>query len=160
MKKIYLMRHAKAVQEGYEDDFNRSINDKGEAELVRLASRLKEREIKLDLIIASAATRTRQSAKKLAGLLNFDENHIRYENFLYEARAKECFEFLQNLDENVANVLLVGHNPTMRELCELLSQSVFSSFPTSSVLGLCFEVKNFKDIKAHSAKLLFFEKVK
>ena len=40
MKKIYIIRHAKAEQKGYDKDFERNLNKKGEQEIKDMLKKL------------------------------------------------------------------------------------------------------------------------
>ncbi|EAI3029100.1 TPA: histidine phosphatase family protein, partial [Campylobacter coli] len=66
----------------------------------------------------------------------------------------------QTIDKKYNEVLLVGHNPTLMELGEFLGSLCLTSFPTSSMLCLEFDIEDFKDLKAHSGKVIFFEHVR
>ncbi|HEC1562742.1 phosphohistidine phosphatase SixA [Campylobacter upsaliensis] len=158
MKKIYILRHAKAEKEIKIDDFSRKLTKKGKDELKILLQRLQKYEIKWDRIYASPAFRTKKTAKIIAKNYAYDKKEIDLIVAFYEADEMWLFAFLKNLDESINNVLLVGHNPALLKLCELLSPLCLHSFPTSSML--CLECESFKDLKEHSAKLVFFEHIK
>ncbi|ELM7301706.1 histidine phosphatase family protein [Campylobacter upsaliensis] len=158
MKKIYILRHAKAEKEIKIDDFSRKLTKKGKDELKILLQRLQKYEIKWDRIYASSAIRTKKTAKIIAKNYAYDKKEIDLIVAFYEADEMWLFAFLKNLDESINNVLLVGHNPALLKLCELLSPLCLHSFPTSSML--CLECESFKDLKEHSAKLVFFEHIK
>ncbi|EPO1980366.1 phosphohistidine phosphatase SixA [Campylobacter upsaliensis] len=158
MKKIYILRHAKAEKEIKIDDFSRKLTKKGKDELKILLQRLQKYEIKWDRIYASSAIRTKKTAKIMAKHYTYDKKEICFIDTFYEADERQLFDFLKNLDESIDNVLLVGHNPALLKLCELLSSLCLHSFPTASML--CLECESFKDLKEHSAKLVFFEHIK
>ncbi|EAL3928351.1 histidine phosphatase family protein [Campylobacter upsaliensis] len=158
MKKIYILRHAKAEKEIKIDDFSRKLTKKGKDELKILLQRLQKYEIKWDRIYASPTFRTKKTAKIMAKNYAYDKKEIDLIAAFYEADEMWLFAFLKNLDESINNVLLVGHNPALLKLCELLSSLCLHSFPTSSML--CLECESFKDLKEHSAKLVFFERIK
>lgn len=158
MKKIYILRHAKAQKEIKIDDFSRKFTKRGKNELKALFESLQKYEIKWDKIYASPAFRTKKTAKIIAKNYAYDTKEIAFIDAFYEADEMELFAFLKNLDEGIENVLLVGHNPALLKLCELLSSLCLHSFPTSSML--CLECESFKDLKEHSAKLVFFEHIK
>lgn len=160
MKKIYLARHAKAKKDCLDGDFQRPLSKKGKLELELLMPSLKNHLSNLELIIASAAKRTSQSATIIFESLNLKNLKIIYEKKLYEANAKELFGFLQTLNDDLKEVLIMGHNPAIKELCELLCDICLNSFPTSSILGLEFEIDTFKELKEHEGKIVFFEKIK
>lgn len=158
MKKIYIIRHAKAEQKGYDKDYERDLNKKGEQEIKDMLKKLKVRKFKPNLFISSAALRSVRTARLLAKGLGV--KNVRFDEKLYGASENALFEYIKSLDNANESVCIVGHNPALRELCELLSQIYLSSFPTCSVFGLEFDVLSFADIKAHSGKLLFFEHIK
>lgn len=156
MKKIYLLRHAKAFKEGL-NDFERDLNEKGKEDIKKMLKKLEKYGLSFDMIVSSKATRALKTAKKFAQHYN-KELHL--EDSFYEANANDLFSYIKNLDDSINSVLLVGHNPALSELAELLSDICINSFPTSSVLGLYFESDSFKNLKEHEAKILFFECVK
>ncbi len=160
MKKIYLIRHAKAEQDNYDKDFERDLTKKGEQEVKDMLKRLKNRHLKVQHFIASSALRAARTARLLARGLKVDEKDIVFDERLYEADENELFEFIKGLSDEFDELCIVGHNPAMRELCELLSEIYLSSFPTCSVFGLEFDDESFATIKPHSGKLLFFEHIK
>lgn len=73
---------------------------------------------------------------------------------------ENLLKILQDIDDEFNEVFLVGHNPSLMELGELLSSLCLASFPTSSILCLEFDIKEFKNLKKHSGKLVFFEHVR
>ncbi|MDO4673922.1 phosphohistidine phosphatase SixA [Campylobacter sp.] len=158
MKKIYLLRHAKAEKEAA-DDFSRRLSKKGKEELKLLFERLKKHDLSLDKIFASPAKRTQSTAEKLAKFYAL-EDKIEFVDGLYEQDAGEIFEWILGLSAGLENVLIVGHNPALLELSELLSTLCLTSFPTASMLGLEFELDDFKGLEKHSGRLVFFEHIK
>lgn len=158
MKRIYIVRHAKAEQKNYDKDYERDLNKKGEQEIKDMLKKLKARKFKPDCIISSAALRAARTARLLAKGLSVKKVH--FDEKIYTADENELFEYLKNLDDKYEQVCIVGHNPALRELCELLSQIYLNSFPTCSVFGLEFDDESFADLKAHGGKLLFFEHIK
>ncbi|TQR32998.1 phosphoglycerate mutase [Campylobacter sp. MIT 99-7217] len=160
MKKIYIVRHAKAQKNGFESDFDRDLNSKGKEDIQTMFSRLQKYDLKPDFFLASPALRTAKTAKKFALLYGFDEDKISFDQRLYEISALELFEILKSLDDTINELFIVGHNPCMLELCELLSEICLQSFPTCSVLGLELNITSFKELQTHNAKLLFFENLK
>ena len=160
MKKIYLIRHAKAEKSSENGDFKRDLSKKGEQEIKDMLKRLKHRDLRVGRFISSPALRAARTARLLARGLKVDEKDICFEQHIYEADENELYEFIKGLDDGVSELCIVGHNPALRELCELLSEIYLSSFPTCSVFGLEFDDESFATIKPHSGRLLFFEHIK
>ena len=158
MKKIYLIRHAKAVKKG--DDFERKLSKSGKDELKKLFKKLANFNIKPDFILSSPAVRTVKTAKKLAKFYDFDKNDIKFDKNLYLASCATLLNALKNINSNHKEIFLVGHNPAIMELAELLSSLCLESFPTSSMLCLEFDIDDFANLKEHSGKLVFFEHIR
>lgn len=77
MKKIYFIRHAKAVDEGEGSDFERDISERGKKDLALMCDRIKKHEVRADTIFASPAKRCAKTAQKLAEAVKFKkENQI------------------------------------------------------------------------------------
>ena len=58
MKMIYVIRHAKSSWDDLGlNDFKRPLNERGKKDVPRMASRLKEQNIVVDLILSSPAER-------------------------------------------------------------------------------------------------------
>ena len=54
-------------------------------------------------------------------------------------------------------VFIVGHNPAIGGICELLGERAIVKFPPCAICGLKFEAKNFIDIAEHSGRIVMFD---
>mgnify|MGYP000953754771 CR=1 FL=1 len=54
-------------------------------------------------------------------------------------------------------VFIVGHNPAIGGICELLGERGIVKFPPCAICGLEFEAKNFIDIAEHSGRIVMFD---
>ncbi|KAA6224880.1 histidine phosphatase family protein [Campylobacter sp. LR291e] len=160
MKKIYLLRHAKAEKNAICDDFDRKITQEGKEDLKRLAFRLKNYDIRLDSIISSSSKRTKMTAKRFAKAVGFDSENIIYKDELYLASTNEIFTILQALSDDITEVAVVGHNPGICELIEFLSPLCVENFATSAFLCLEFDIVSFNELSKDSGRVVFFENVR
>jgi phosphohistidine phosphatase len=71
MKRLILVRHAKAEAGGYDHDFSRTLSDKGMADAPVVARELVKRNMKPDYMISSPATRALTTARLYAEEFNF-----------------------------------------------------------------------------------------
>ena len=175
MKEIYFIRHANAekvpnldsfdskemqneLKFGY--DFVRNLNEIGQIQAKNLGEKLKEQGILPQLIIASSARRTKQTAEIIANSLEFKgEISLIYE--LYEAGVNQMSEFLRKIDDKFEKVFVVGHNPTIALVADLLCRDFeVEAFPPSSCLGVRFEVDKFSQISQGSGKMAFYHNPK
>ena len=54
-------------------------------------------------------------------------------------------------------VFIVGHNPAIGGICELLGERAIGKFPPCAICGLEFEAKNFIEITEHSGRIVMFD---
>jgi len=69
LKRLTLIRHASADQDSDVRDFERPLSRKGQGEAQDMARRFQERNLVPDLILVSAALRTRETADIFAKTL-------------------------------------------------------------------------------------------
>jgi len=151
MKKIYVLRHAEAVS-GY-DDFNRILSSNGYRQALTIGKKLAEENHKIDKIIASAAIRTLTTSEIVAEQIGFDKAQIETFQELYNATIRIWLNLIHSIDENTKNVLLVGHNPHISYLVELLSGEALEGLGTA-YLALLETDKKWQEIDKQTAKLL------
>ncbi|MGD9558519.1 MAG: histidine phosphatase family protein [Mangrovibacterium sp.] len=156
MKRIVIVRHAKAVPFGYDDDFNRKLRSQGKEDARILSLALKENRVSPDLILSSPAKRALKTAEIFASTLRYPASRIMVEEELYEGLTTQDFlEIIRNLPENVQSVFVFGHNPTVYYLVNNLVKLFNSDMPTCSTVGIDFEAESWKEINAREGKVVF-----
>lgn len=115
MHMLHLMRHAKSRWKDDVDDHERGLNRRGREAARRLGETLPAALGPLDLVLASSAVRTRETLDLV--LAGFPARpRCLVEGELYLASAERLLERLRRLPEEAGNVLVIGHNPGLREL--------------------------------------------
>lgn len=89
MKKIYFIRHAKAVEESEGGDFERDLSERGKKDLALMCERLKKHEVRADAIFASPAKRCAKTVQKLAAAVKFEKKS----NLKTSSTARRCTSF-------------------------------------------------------------------
>jgi phosphohistidine phosphatase len=154
MKRVVIVRHAKSVPYGYDNDFYRDLTERGVADADKVSLRLKTLDIFPDLIISSQAVRALHTATIFAGNLNYAVDLIRQDENLYEGVTTQDFiGMLQELPETVTTVFVFGHNPTVYYLAYNLVKYFNSDMPTCSTVVLDFAIEKWDDVSARGAKL-------
>ena len=121
---LVLLRHAKAETPGEILDFDRRLAPRGEADAKAAGAWLAGRGLLPDLVICSPAKRTRQTWHGVAvALAGAKAPEVRYEPGLYDGGISEALKLLRPLPDEVATVLVIGHNPTMSMLSALLDRA-------------------------------------
>ena len=112
MKRVVIVRHAKSVPYGYEDDFNRNLIERGEKDATKISSELQQRGIKIDLMVSSPAKRALKTAHIFAENLGFDKNKISEVKDIYDGMTTSQFlKLIHELRESAETVFFFGHNP-------------------------------------------------
>jgi phosphohistidine phosphatase len=156
MKRVVIVRHAKSVPYGYDDDFHRDLTDRGIEDANKISKRLNELGIVPDRIIASPATRTMHTSAIFCKNLGYDLKSVQEESSFYGGVTTQRFvDLLQQLPEDVQTVFVFGHNPTVYYLVYNLLKHFTGDMPTCSTVVLNFDVQSWKDISARGANLAF-----
>ncbi len=141
------MRHSEAVESlqdlGIQKDFDRPLTDNGIALLDQSRHFFKEIQFCPDKIVCSASVRTKQTLEWVRDSLG---NHaeVVYEEALYKANTDQIIELISKLEPSVNQVLIVGHNPWISELIQLLlnvtSDPTAVALPAPPALSAIFTV--------------------
>ncbi len=141
MKRLTLMRHADARwNDPAITDLERPLNRRGTAAAQAMARRLLDLELVPDLLLASPARRTQQTADIVARELSLPARRVRREEALYLASASDMLKLVYGTGPRVAHLLLVAHNPGVSELAQLLlRQHGSAGLPTAAVCSIAFD---------------------
>ena len=121
MKILLLLRHAKSSwkDKGLKD-FDRPLNERGKRDAKAIGTLIRKEEIVPDLVLSSPAVRARETTAIVLATAK-PATELRYDERIYEADALRLLEVISQIEENFNSVLIVGHNPGMEELLELLT---------------------------------------
>jgi phosphohistidine phosphatase len=115
MDRLILLRHGEAERDSQSgEDFDRALATKGREESAATGRALAEMGLIPDLVIASAALRTRETWLSVAPA--FPRAKVRFEDELYLAEAETIRRIADAAGEGCGAVMVVGHNPGLQEL--------------------------------------------
>jgi len=148
MKRLTLMRHADARwNDPAITDLERPLNRRGTAAAEVMARRLLDLELIPDLLLASPARRTQQTADIVARELSLPARRVRREEALYLASASDMLELVHGTGPRVAHLLLVAHNPGVSELAQLLlRQHSTAGLATAALCSIAFDAAHWAAI--------------
>ena len=134
MKEIYVLRHAKSSWDNSNlNDFERPLADKGIRDAKKMCNFLKDMDLKLDKVFCSQAIRAKETFDLTADGFNFEIDKATYTDRLYFGDTTNIIKSLKELDESLKNILIVGHNPTLHYLVELLTNKPIERFTTCNL---------------------------
>jgi len=161
MKRLTIVRHGKAVQAGKAHaDFERALTDRGERDAAMMGQRLAQQQPRPDGVISSPAKRALTTATIVAHELGFPAERILTEAKIYEADMADLLEVIRGIDNQFADVILVGHNPGFEQLSEYLTGEQLDKLPTSGVVRVEFTVDEWSAVAQGQGKMVLFDSPK
>ena len=166
MLTLTLLRHAKSSWDNPgSSDFDRPLNARGLQAAPEAGRTLRELGTVPSLVLCSPAQRTRETldlALPEMGLATAPE--IVFDDKLYLAPLTQMLDQLRKVDIKHASVLLVGHNPGMHNLAdvlagpgpEVLNEKLAEKFPTAAIAVFTFNKKSWRDIGPRTGRLTAF----
>ena len=156
MKKVILVRHAKSISHGYDQDYDRTLTERGEEDALMISQELQKMGIHPDLIIASPAVRTTQTARIFSETLEYPFTSILFKKKLYSGTTSENFlSTLQELEDEKETVMVFGHNPTIYYYMHFLIRNFALDVPTCATVGIDFEVDSWSQLRESEGKMTF-----
>jgi len=168
MKRLLLLRHAKAVQGGSKSgDFERPLNERGAHDAPRMGAIMHHRHYIPDLVLCSTSRRTKETWEHVAPELNAKPEVI-FSDELYLASAKLVANSVRSIKRPAGTVLVVGHNPGLEDCARSLARKpgsdeergylerLLEKFPTAALAVLEFDVAAWSEIEAGAGKLVDF----
>ncbi|MBN1640118.1 MAG: histidine phosphatase family protein [Anaerolineae bacterium] len=154
MKTVYLMRHGKSRRgPQYETDHERPLAKRGKQDAARMGAYLAENDLLPDLILSSTAERAHDTALRLADAADY-QGEIRTLDALYFTDDSVYLQLLWGLDDALAFVMFVGHNPLTESVIETLS-GAYARMPTAAVARIDFDVDAWSDVEEGTGSLVW-----
>ena len=162
-RRLVVMRHAKAEPSG-PTDLERELTPGGRADGAEAGAWLASQDIVPDCAVVSAATRTRQTWAVVSEGAGWDLEPT-FDHGLYAADPDTALDVLRALDDGCATAVVIGHNPTMAVLAQLLDDgegdveagnSMATGYPTSA-LAIFEYAGSWADLGASTARLTAFQ---
>jgi phosphohistidine phosphatase len=147
MKKLYLVRHAKSSwEEPGGSDMDRPLLEKGIKRTMKIIRFLKERAVKIDLMISSPAIRAFQTAVLVAKGIGYPEDKIRVERKIYDGYYDRILDLIYATSNEVNSLMIFGHNPTITHLANLFLHPGVDLLPTTGTICISFDTEKWESI--------------
>jgi phosphohistidine phosphatase len=163
MRRLLLLRHAKAVPLSSEDDFGRELTERGRDDARRIGVYLADRRLTPDRALYSGAARTRETCRIVAQAQAHAFEAVE-QNALYEASRFLIMGLLRALPVDARTHLIVGHNPGMADVAHLLAGEgsarerlhLQSRFPTGALAVIAFDRPDWSELGPGVGRLEYF----
>ncbi len=160
---LLVLRHAKSDWSVDTDDYNRPLKPRGVKAAQKMGNWMKQNGYNPDIVISSAARRAKETTRLIQQSLVINSESVGFEEDLYLADKKILLTKINAISEDRQTALLVGHNPGLEELIQMLSQGHVQipdngKLLTTAALA-CFSFdKPWKKMAKHSAVLEYILK--
>jgi phosphohistidine phosphatase len=160
MRTLFLLRHAKS---SWADptlaDHDRPLAPRGRRAAKRIADHVRSEAVRPRLVLCSSARRAQETLTELRPALG-DHAEVITED-LYGADAGEILHRLGEVDQNIASVMIVGHNPGLHDLALELTgdgdaaaiSQLHTKFPTGALATLHLGSTRWDELAAGQAYL-------
>lgn len=165
MLTLSLLRHAKSSWDPPgTDDFDRPLAERGLKAAPVIGAYIASHELRPELILCSAAVRTRATLDLVMPFFDPAPPALAYEEGLYLATASQLLARLRNISTRWSKVMLIGHNPGFHDLAMALTADTSSpmaialaqKYPTATLAVLTFDTQDWSKIAPATGHLTRF----
>lgn len=146
MKTLLILRHAKSSWKDPDlADHDRPLNKRGKRDAPFMGRLMQDEGLIPDFILSSTAKRAR---KTVAGILEGSGNYpeVQYTRDFYHAYPETFITILSELDDKYEQVMIVGHNPGLEELLEVLTGD-YVRMPTAALAQVVLPIQRWVDLE-------------
>jgi phosphohistidine phosphatase len=147
---LLILRHAKAVPKDPDSsDHERSLDSLGKDDALRMGEMIRDKGMVPCVIISSTALRAKATAELVAKGCKY-EGDLVLDHSLYEANPKDYLDIIERISDGYSSVLIIGHNPTIEETIQMLTDSsdVLVTIPSCALAHLSIPVEQWSDIRS------------
>jgi phosphohistidine phosphatase len=165
MLTLSLLRHAKSSWDDADiDDFERPLSKRGANAAPEMGRAMRELKLKPDLVLCSAAVRTRATVALVLLELGPPAPEVRYDEELYLASPKVMLDHIHKIDDRFGHIMMVGHNPGTHALALELTgvaksedmADLATKFPTAGLAIITFKAEHWRDVTSGTGHLVVF----
>jgi phosphohistidine phosphatase len=158
--RLTLIRHGNAEwKDANIPDFDRPLNKRGQGEAEGIGKVLMEADLVPELMLASTAKRTQQTAEIVARMLGLAARRLKGVEQLYLARAEVILSFVQATGPKVQHLAIVGHNPGISELARHLAPAdePLAELSTASACTLTFATTSWASLDGPASNAVRYD---
>ena len=150
MKTLLILRHAKSSLRALNSlDHERPLDELGKYDARKVGYLLRNKDLTPDCIISSIAIRAKSTAEQVAEVCKYKREFV-LEQSLYQAKTKDYLNIIEGISDKHKRVLLVGHNPTVEEVIEMLTDSLDTiRMPPCALAHLNLQIEKWSDLNKH-----------
>ena len=157
MKKLLLIRHAKAEKDSVGKDFDRPLKYPGIQDARFMADHIREAGIIPQLVVTSPALRTLTTAEIFADAFKLADP--KEEKSIYEASQQTWLKVINRLPDEFDIIAVVGHNPGVANILYYLTGQA-REVHTSTCALVEFDLDKWSEVSGGTGKLTYYSSPK
>jgi phosphohistidine phosphatase len=157
MKKLLLIRHAKAVHDTSYEDFERPLKHSGIKDAEMMAEKVKKEDCIPQILITSPSIRTQATTDIFSEFLSLPK--AKEDQRIYEASRITLLDIINGFPDEYKFIGLVGHNPGLSQILNYLTGETPDLTPGSVAL-IKFEVDEWPLISRDTGEMQWFSSPK
>lgn len=158
MKTLIVVRHAKSSWDDPQlPDFKRPLNERGERDAPRMAKRLKEKDLTIDVIVSSPAVRALTTCHTFADVLGFPKVQVQEMKDLYHAGDEIILNMVKQIGDHAKVAMLFGHNPGLTDFVNNLLEENIDNVPTTGIVCCKLKIDKWSDARWGCGEMIFFD---
>jgi phosphohistidine phosphatase len=160
MRRLFLVRHAKAEGHNRTSDIERQLVERGHIESACLGAWLRENNLIPKAALVSPSQRTCETFTSLIQTLGQTPQLIRAPR-LYNADVATIMDEIHSAPDEFEDLMLIGHNPAISDIADLLvghgalelRTMIALGFPTAGIAIITFADEHWHDVKTKSGTI-------
>ncbi len=161
MKKLHLIRHAKSSpSDGILADRDRPLDSRGIEACEQMAAPILAAGCRFENVFCSPALRAKTTIEQIAQQLSQNNSRLKniqwtIDNALYTFEARPLIAWCQTLDDQMKEVVVVGHNNALTDFInQVVKSEAIANLPTCGYAQLDLSNIAWSDLSAGTAELV------
>ncbi|HEY3638403.1 MAG TPA: histidine phosphatase family protein [Rhizomicrobium sp.] len=167
MRRLLILRHAKAGPHDEKHDKDRTLIDRGRSDSALIGRTMREKGYLPELVLCSSAARTRETWAHTGPELGVRPD-VKFLDVLYDASAGTILRCINAAKDDAANLLYIGHNPGLEQIARMmvrdprnaeerrLASALMFKYPTAALTVIDFDTNKWSEIAAAQGSLVDF----
>jgi len=152
------MRHAKTESaEIFRSDFVRNLTPNGNSQATKQGKFLSLLPFEPQQILVSPSNRTIQTLEGLLPETQWENASVHVQDNLYHCNVSNLLKIINTTDNEINNLMLIGHNFGMLDLVQHFSKEYIEKFSTGSMAMFEFDVHNWAEIEPENANQIYIK---
>jgi phosphohistidine phosphatase len=158
MKTLILVRHGKSSWEYEVSDKDRPLKERGINDAHLVGRHFSAQAVGIDAAFSSPACRALHTAMIVLREFDYELSNFRVTENLYDFSGSGVADFVHDLDDRWAKVIIFGHNYAFTNIANQWGNRAIDNVPTSGLVELTFNSDRWSDLQKGSTKQVLFPK--